>query len=91
MMMDSFDHDHNPAPIICLSDEIRERLLALSIEFETGLFSEGFLNSENGLEALKNEFDKKIEMVGCTLDIEYILSTQDWKEFLNGVVENLTT
>lgn len=90
-MMDSFDHDQNPAPTICLSDEIRERLLALSIEYETALFSEEFLDSENGLEALKVEFDKKIEVAGCTLDIESILSTQDWQEFLNGVVENLTT
>jgi len=76
-------------PQLCLSPEWRDRLLQISIEFEKTLTPESWYNGKEGLENLKSEFEGKSNSKFCSVDIERILTSSEWQDFLTGLEEEI--
>jgi hypothetical protein len=69
-------------PQICVSSEWRDKLLQMSLESETALTPEWWQNSEEGLDNLKSDFERKMKSKFCSMDIEKILMSRKWQKFL---------
>ena len=75
-------------PLVCLPMELKEKLLELSITFEVGLTPKWWQNSDEGLKDLEADFAKKITSKLCSMDVEKILKSTEWKDFLNQLLKD---
>ena len=75
-------------PQVCLSSEWKDKLLQLSLEAEIALTPEWWHNSDEGLENLKSDFEEKIKSSLCSIDIETILKSLEWQNFLTELEED---
>ena len=67
---------------ICLSSEWKDKLLQMSLESKIAVTPEWWRNSEEGLDNLKSDFERKIKSKFCSMDIETILKSRKWQKFL---------
>jgi len=75
-------------PRLCLSPQWKDKLLQKSLESEKTLTPESWYNSKEGLENLKSDFEGKINSKLCSMDIERILLSSDWQDFLTDLEED---
>eukprot|EP00551_Chaetoceros_affinis_P014479 CAMPEP_0203696210 /NCGR_PEP_ID=MMETSP0091-20130426/7477_1 /ASSEMBLY_ACC=CAM_ASM_001089 /TAXON_ID=426623 /ORGANISM="Chaetoceros affinis, Strain CCMP159" /LENGTH=398 /DNA_ID=CAMNT_0050567939 /DNA_START=66 /DNA_END=1262 /DNA_ORIENTATION=+ len=75
-------------PRLCLSTEWKNKLLQTSLESEKALTLESWYNSEEGLENLMIDFEEKINSKLCSMDIETILLSTEWQDFLTDLQED---
>ena len=75
-------------PHVCLPPEFKEKLLQISLEAEIALTPEWWHNSDEGLENLKSDFEEKIKSSLCSIDIETILKSLEWQNFLTELEED---
>eukprot|EP00551_Chaetoceros_affinis_P017597 CAMPEP_0203702578 /NCGR_PEP_ID=MMETSP0091-20130426/39922_1 /ASSEMBLY_ACC=CAM_ASM_001089 /TAXON_ID=426623 /ORGANISM="Chaetoceros affinis, Strain CCMP159" /LENGTH=191 /DNA_ID=CAMNT_0050576801 /DNA_START=154 /DNA_END=729 /DNA_ORIENTATION=+ len=69
-------------PRVCLPDDMKDKLLQLSLEAEMALTPEWWYRSEEGLEGLKFDFEEKINSQLCVIDTKAILMSPEWQIFL---------
>jgi len=67
----------------CPPPKVLEKLLAKSLHFEKQIVPE-FFSSPLGEAALRADFEKKSTRKLCSIDIEAILETPDWREFFKS-------
>ena len=75
-------------PRLCLSPEWRGKLLQISIESKKALTPESWYNSKEGLGNLKSDFEEKSNSKLCSMDIEKILLSAEWQDFLTNLQED---
>jgi len=75
-------------PQVCLPPEFKEKLLQISLETEIALTPKWWQNSDEGLENLKSDFEGKSKSKLCSLDIETILTSSEWQNFLTELEED---
>ena len=57
----------------------------MSLESEITVTPELWQNSEEGLDNLKSDFEIKIKSKFCSIDIETILKSCKWQDFLTNL------
>eukprot|EP00551_Chaetoceros_affinis_P000153 CAMPEP_0203638806 /NCGR_PEP_ID=MMETSP0088-20131115/4728_1 /ASSEMBLY_ACC=CAM_ASM_001087 /TAXON_ID=426623 /ORGANISM="Chaetoceros affinis, Strain CCMP159" /LENGTH=161 /DNA_ID=CAMNT_0050493521 /DNA_START=27 /DNA_END=512 /DNA_ORIENTATION=- len=72
-------------PRLCLSPEWKYKLLQISLDSEKTLTPESWYNSQEGLENLKSVFEEKSNSKLCSMDIEKILTSVEWQDFLTDL------
>eukprot|EP00551_Chaetoceros_affinis_P006974 CAMPEP_0203683710 /NCGR_PEP_ID=MMETSP0090-20130426/47665_1 /ASSEMBLY_ACC=CAM_ASM_001088 /TAXON_ID=426623 /ORGANISM="Chaetoceros affinis, Strain CCMP159" /LENGTH=476 /DNA_ID=CAMNT_0050552865 /DNA_START=1348 /DNA_END=2778 /DNA_ORIENTATION=+ len=72
-------------PLLCLPNNVQDRMLAISLEAEITLTPEWWYNSKEGLEHLKADFAEKIKSKFCTMDFATVLRSPEWQNFLTGL------
>jgi len=72
-------------PRHCLSPELKNKLLQISLDSEIALTPESWHNSEEGLENLKSDFEEKSNSKLCSIYNEKILMSPEWQNFLTGL------
>ena len=72
-------------PQVCVSPELKEKLLQISLEAEIALTPKWWQNTEEGLENLKSDFEEKSKSNLCSIDIETILKSLEWQNFLTNL------
>ena len=75
-------------PQVCLSTEWKDKLLQTSLEAEIALTPEWWYNSEEGLENLKSDFEEKINSKFCSMNVNAILTSSEWQNFLTELEED---
>ena len=75
-------------PQVCLSSELEDKLLNISLDAEIALTPKWWQNSQEGLENLKSDFEEKSKSNLCSIDIETILTSLEWQNFLTELEED---
>jgi hypothetical protein len=70
-------------PTLCLPGPVQERLLNMSIEMEISLTTKEFYTSERGTKSLKADFQEQVKSKLCSIDVDTILESSDWKNLLS--------
>eukprot|EP00551_Chaetoceros_affinis_P000803 CAMPEP_0203661638 /NCGR_PEP_ID=MMETSP0088-20131115/59716_1 /ASSEMBLY_ACC=CAM_ASM_001087 /TAXON_ID=426623 /ORGANISM="Chaetoceros affinis, Strain CCMP159" /LENGTH=469 /DNA_ID=CAMNT_0050524325 /DNA_START=100 /DNA_END=1509 /DNA_ORIENTATION=+ len=74
-------------PLLCPSDETKQRLLELSIQFEKKMTPESWYNSDDGIKTLVEDFENKMNTTKfCVADTKKILETNEWQELKSSII-----
>ena len=74
-------------PQVRLSGKRKDKLLQMSLESEIALTPEWWYNSKEGLENLKSDYEDKINSKLCSIDVNAILTSLEWQNFLTELEE----
>eukprot|EP00551_Chaetoceros_affinis_P016020 CAMPEP_0203702804 /NCGR_PEP_ID=MMETSP0091-20130426/40769_1 /ASSEMBLY_ACC=CAM_ASM_001089 /TAXON_ID=426623 /ORGANISM="Chaetoceros affinis, Strain CCMP159" /LENGTH=161 /DNA_ID=CAMNT_0050577133 /DNA_START=1 /DNA_END=486 /DNA_ORIENTATION=- len=81
-------YEMTDVPRRCLSPEWKNKLLQRSLESEIALTPERWHNGKEGLEHLKSDFEEKTNSMLCSIDIDKVLTTSEWQDFLTELEED---
>lgn len=69
-------------PKKCLADDVKDKLLDVSIQIEKALTPEAWHNGDDGIKNLRSDFEQKAKSQLCSIDAEAVIESKEWQDFI---------
>ena len=69
-------------PKKCLADDVKDKLLDVSIQMEKALTPETWHNGDHGIKSLRSDFEQKAKSQLCSIDAEAVILAKEWQDFV---------